>query len=168
MKYWRFQLAFDGEPQGVGFLTGIEDVGLPGDKEVDLLDEFQSLPCPTVYCPCEFWFTAEGVHKYRTALQKMAEQISPYNWTLTYAMMDASVEDYNAAVYKDALQIAWDKKKVPNHDTVEYKELENEIALLQQVIIPVEEEYQKEKNEAEQAVAELQQEIARRFGTAHE
>ena len=46
MRFYRFELAFDGEPQGVGFLQGAEDVGLDNKDLLSLLDPFEKLPSP--------------------------------------------------------------------------------------------------------------------------
>lgn len=40
MKFYRFELAFDGTPQGVGFLQGVDDIGLSNKKFTALMDPF--------------------------------------------------------------------------------------------------------------------------------
>ena len=66
---FRFALAFDGEPQGVGLFTGLRDVGLRQESEDRILEGFKELKIPAAYGDPEapgistarFWFTEEGV-----------------------------------------------------------------------------------------------------------
>ena len=45
--YIRFELAFEGEEQGVGFMTGLDDTGMDEDEVEDLLAPFnRSLDVP--------------------------------------------------------------------------------------------------------------------------
>ena len=66
MRFYRFELAFDGEPQGVGFLQGAEDVGLDNKDLLSLLDPFEKLPSPYLDEPlgAMFFFTEEGMDRY--------------------------------------------------------------------------------------------------------
>lgn len=46
MKLFRFELAFDGEPQDIGILRGLDDIGLPEGVSVNIEEDFNELPCP--------------------------------------------------------------------------------------------------------------------------
>lgn len=106
-RYFRFELAFDGEAQNIGFLTGIDDIGLDIHCEVELLAPFESLPCPHIHTRCEFWFTEDGLCRYQDALMDIARTIRKKNWQLIYAVFDASEEDLGNRVYCDKWQAAW-------------------------------------------------------------
>ena len=43
MKLYRYELYCDDEPQDVGFLVGLQDLGLSSEKEDDLMYPFDSL-----------------------------------------------------------------------------------------------------------------------------
>ena len=67
MKFYRFELAFDGTPQGVGFLQGVDDIGLSNKKFTALMDPFDELPCPRLTdfeSRVLFFFTEEGLKKF--------------------------------------------------------------------------------------------------------
>ena len=40
MKLFRFELAFDGEPQDIGILRGLDDIGLPEGVSVNMEEDF--------------------------------------------------------------------------------------------------------------------------------
>ena len=44
MKLYRFELAFMGEMQNVGFLHGLNDIGLDAETERQMLAPFDKLP----------------------------------------------------------------------------------------------------------------------------
>ena len=87
--YPRFELAFDGEPQGVGFMTGLEDVGLPTHIESQLHQPFDDkLESPIIrsmtHEPVEFWFTDLGLETFWPAIRDIARKIAKYDWSLLY------------------------------------------------------------------------------------
>lgn len=106
-RYFRFELAFDGVPQEVGFLTGVDDIGLDMKSENELLAPFESLPCPRVHTRCKFWFTESGLRRYADDLTAFAKRIRKENWDLIYAVFEASEEDLKQRVYHDRWQAAW-------------------------------------------------------------
>ena len=109
-KVYRFVLAFDGEPQGAGFLSGLEDIGLNEDMENGLLDLFSSLTIPRITNPAQFWFTEQGIETFAPAINRVIEEIEPYGWSLLGKVYEPTAEDMEAVIYQDEHQIAWLKK----------------------------------------------------------
>lgn len=103
-KYYRFELVFFDEPQDVGFLQGIDEIGLPVHTERLLLDQFASLPCPHLTEPCEFWFTEEGLQTFGDAIDLVNKEIQPLGWNIIGGVME---DDGAIAIYRDAWQAAW-------------------------------------------------------------
>lgn len=65
MKLFRFELAFDGEPQDIGILRGLDDIGLPEGVSVNIEEDFNELPCPKFSEAVSFWFTEFGVQTFQ-------------------------------------------------------------------------------------------------------
>lgn len=100
----RFELAFDGEPQEVGFLQGLCDAGLPQVTAELLYALFSSLPAPKIESDCgvEFWFRPAGIEKYRDAINKIIQALDNVNWQVLCGTME---EDTQAnAIYFDEWQ----------------------------------------------------------------
>ena len=70
-RLFRFELAFSGEPQGVGFLQGLDDVGLLGFIRDDLYSLFDTLPIYELDEPVSFWFTEDGLRQYEDAINRL-------------------------------------------------------------------------------------------------
>lgn len=82
--YVRFELAFDGEEQQVGFLTGLEDTGMDAEEVEELLEPFnQNMKVP----PYRDWqsdsehfpgayFTKVGYLKYKDAINRIIEAVT--------------------------------------------------------------------------------------------
>lgn len=116
MAYHRFEMAFDNIPQKIGFLQGLGDVGLTLKEEADLLELFQSLPCPNVnHFPSEFWFTEAGLERYATAILKIGKAIGRNNWQLMYRKMDRMPKAKTE--YMDKWQAAWDPREIRSKAT---------------------------------------------------
>ena len=122
MKVYRFELCFDGEPQEVGFLQGLDDIGLPIREETRLADLFESLPAPHLGGPCSFWFTESGLEQYRSALDQVAMSIAEYNWSLMAASMPVTAELISSRLYEDQWQMAW-KPECLTGNLFEFKEI---------------------------------------------
>lgn len=110
--YYRFELGLKGENQGIGFLQGIDEIGLEIQTEIMLLDFFEELPCPTLHFPCEFWFTSEGLKHFSEALSIVDKTIRECGWYLVYAQKKADPE---TAAYRDEWQAAWTIKRPQKH-----------------------------------------------------
>ena len=79
-RLFRFELAFSGEPQGVGFLQGLDDVGLLGFIRDDLYSLFDTLPIYELDEPVSFWFTEDGLRQYEDAINRIADEVSENGW----------------------------------------------------------------------------------------
>lgn len=42
MKYTRYELCFEGEPQNIGFMMGLDDIGIDEDEIETLLEPFEA------------------------------------------------------------------------------------------------------------------------------
>lgn len=126
MRFHRFELAFCDEPQNIGFMQGLEDVGLPIELESELHQPFDDeLESPVIrsitHEQVEFWFTEAGYQKFLPHILKIAAAIAQHNddWCLLYGTMDA---DVSTAVYSDQYQAAW-PISVLNTDNSTFKEV---------------------------------------------
>lgn len=105
----RFELSFDGQPQGVGMFQGLPDVGLTVPQYSKALSLFEDLPSPYIDlrdCDFEtvsFWFTPAGVKRFSGAIRELRRAISDYGWELLKAEID---DQYVDPIYEDAYQMA--------------------------------------------------------------
>lgn len=112
MKFYRFELAFSGEPQDVGFLQGLDDVGL-GDAERQALyqpfneylksREVETDDGSDVVC----FFTEAGVSRFERDIDNIIQAIAPMGWSLLASVMEEP--DYDNALYHDQYQAAWSR-----------------------------------------------------------
>lgn len=145
MKFYRFTLAFDGEPQEVGFLQGLSEVGLPDEVLIALYKPFDTklkVPVLTVFQDenCvrgEFWFTEAGVRLFAQDIENILQAISPYNWQILCGVLDSSVrgseddaidlmQDY---LYQDEYQICWPRQVLA---PTEFHEIESVFDILKE------------------------------------
>lgn len=114
MVLTRFELSFDGNPQGVGMFQGLTDVGMPNHQYSKILDLFEQLPSPYIDMRDEafdhidgdtlsFWFTPAGVKRFSGAIRELRRAISDYGWELLKAEID---DQYVDPIYEDAYQMA--------------------------------------------------------------
>lgn len=107
MKLFRFELAFDGEPQGVGFMQGTYDIGLPKLITSNLYSLFDELPYHELNYEedtISFWFTEYGLDYFGEAINKVIKDIAEKNWQFVGAIME---DDLSCAIYKDEFQAAF-------------------------------------------------------------
>ena len=112
MKFYRFELAFSGEPQDVGFLQGLDDVGLDDAERQALYQPFneylKSREVETddgsdVVC----FFTEAGVSRFKRDIDNIIQAIAPMGWSLLGTVMEEA--DYEFACYHDEYQAAWSR-----------------------------------------------------------
>lgn len=107
-QFYRYELSLHGEKQGMGFLTGLEDVGLPLSEESMLYDPFEELKSPSLPVDentCyEFWFTEQGNERYASAIAAVENAINPLGWDLICLTKMANSD---SAIYIDPDQVAW-------------------------------------------------------------
>ena len=108
-KFYRFELAFDDQPQGVGFLQGLKDTGLPKAITDDIYHEFDLLPAQTLEDPGlpVFFFTEAGLDRYGAVLDRIISALDEINWQLFGYIME---DDLTNAVYYDVWQAAFDRE----------------------------------------------------------
>lgn len=104
MKLFRFELAFDGEPQDIGILRGLDDIGLPEGVSVNIEGDFNELPCPKLSEAVSFWFTEFGVQTFQATLDYLVEQSRELNWQILYAELPGM--SISKALYADQFQVA--------------------------------------------------------------
>lgn len=120
--FFRFELAFDGEPQDVGLLQGLEDVGLPTDVCGNLYEGFASLKSPDLETddgPVSFWFSGDGLEKYGESIDLIQKTIIEKGWSLIVSTMKMDASDMANAVYQDEYQAAWTREYVWNASKME-------------------------------------------------
>lgn len=104
MKLFRFELAFDGEPQDIGILRGLDDIGLSEGVSVNIEEDFNELPCPKLSEAVSFWFTEFGVQTFQATLDYLVEQSMELNWQILYAELPGV--SISKALYADQFQVA--------------------------------------------------------------
>ena len=104
MKLFRFELAFDGEPQDIGILRGLDDIGLPEGVSVNIEEDFNELPCPKFSEAVSFWFTEFGVQTFQATLDYLVEQSMELNWQILYAELPGV--SISKSLYADQFQVA--------------------------------------------------------------
>lgn len=81
--YIRFEMAFEGEEQQVGFLTGLDDTGMDEDEVEELMEPFnRSMGVPpyrnwkgeTTHFPGAY-FTKAGYLLFKDAIDKIVEAV---------------------------------------------------------------------------------------------
>lgn len=105
MKLFRFELAFDGIPQEIGIMMGLDDIGLRQDVSVNIEADFNELASPHLPEEVSFWFTERGLQTYQPTIDFMAEHSRELNWQILYAEMPEG--DVSKAVYTDEFQVAF-------------------------------------------------------------
>lgn len=110
MRFYRFELAFDGEPQDVGFLQGTNDTGLDSQTFRSLMAPFENLASPDLYEPLgvAFFFTEEGLHRYRSAINAFIAPLEALGWSLMGYVLDEP--NYSRSIYHDTDQAAWNRE----------------------------------------------------------
>ena len=108
-RFYRFELAIEGQPQGVGFLQGLEDTGLPKSTTDDIYHAFDSLPAQTLDDPGlpAFFFTEAGLDRFGVVLDCIIDELREVNWQLLGYVMEDNLAN---AVYYDEWQAAFDRE----------------------------------------------------------
>lgn len=123
-RLFRFELAFDGTPQGVGFLQGLANVGLWEVIEDGLYSLFETLPvCELgVDEPVSFWFTEYGLDRYDDSINRIADEIAENNWQLIGTSID---DDMKNAIYKDEFQVAFLRSDICERFILKYVDVKD-------------------------------------------
>lgn len=105
---YRFVLAFCGEPQGVGFFCGFDDIGLPKTEADRLSKPFDNLAVPNLTIDpgrdsVQFWLTEQGLSHYSNAIDSIVNAIGEYDWSLIGYRIPNSI---SVPIYSDDDQVA--------------------------------------------------------------
>lgn len=108
-RMYRFELAFCGEPQGVGLLQGLQDAVPNRQKRDRLYAMFDELPVPELDWddPVEFWFREAGVRKFESAINTIIDTLADIDWQVLGCVMDD--DSVQNAIYFDEYQAAFDR-----------------------------------------------------------
>ena len=109
-KAFRFELAFDGEPEHVGVFQGVSDIGLAEDEVNSFLAEFSDLKIPELSRNSESWFTLLGLKEFFEAIKDFSAKLEETGWSILMYVRDMTVQEVKAAKYRDAYQIVLNSK----------------------------------------------------------
>lgn len=126
--YYRFELAFLGEPQDVGILQGLEDTPLPFVLTEEIYSYFNRLPVPEDLetpddSPIVSLFTKKGLKEFADALNVIIFELEPFNWQVIGRSFEL---DPQHAIYQDEYQVAFSRTDIIEltfFDTNDYKEV---------------------------------------------
>lgn len=106
MRLYRFELAFDGQPQNVGLFQDLEAISPRQAQQIREL--FNELPVPDLNAiaekaPVSSWFTEQGIYKFLPQLKQVNDWLTGRGWNLAGAAIDVSPA---MLVYRDEHQAA--------------------------------------------------------------
>lgn len=120
---YRYELAFNGELQDIGFLQGMYELGLDDGRADDLVRNFDTLmKIPSgVFCPnARSFFTEKGIDVSREDISRLVSAYREHGLfqvavgTLQEVMLDVDdilySDDYQAIIRQDAMKgrIRWE------------------------------------------------------------
>lgn len=115
---YRFELAFEGVPQEVGFLVGLDDC-FSAELSMPLYERFKDLPTPGVTYRERgtFWFTEYGYEAFAADIQAVDDALHEIGWSLLRYELRLAQEEINLlAQYQDRYQVAlpleWTNDKI--------------------------------------------------------
>lgn len=129
---YRFELAFDGEPQDIGLLQGVDDIPMLALVRDAFYGMFGSLNSPDVFSEDDskvvFWFTEEGLKKYSNAINFIIPELEKNNWQVIAMPLrfDSGVSNFltmDDALYEDAFQVAFSYTDVYDTHLHDYREI---------------------------------------------
>lgn len=105
-KFYRYELLFDGENQGVGFLVGLPDTGLSETEVCDLRDHFDNeLPVPNLFLDhpvrTKSYFTEAGNMIFLPSIHRIMQAL-PEPWSVCAITVP---EITGKALYRDYFQV---------------------------------------------------------------
>ena len=104
---FRFELFFNGEYQGVGLLTGLEDICGPATYRKLIKPFNDNLPIPLdIKGRCSFWFTEKGLETFAPAIDAINHYIKEKGWEIRGTFLYVHISEI---LYKDELQVALDE-----------------------------------------------------------
>lgn len=108
LKLCRYELFCDNEPQDVGFLVGLEDLGLSTETEDFLLAPFDTMlnvPDSPYMRDSASFFTPAGNEKFQAAIQAVCEAYSGSMFHIKVAELDFPQDYASEILYQDRDQV---------------------------------------------------------------
>lgn len=108
--YYRYELTFDGEPQQVGFLHGLDEAlahcNMRPSHRLYLYDLFKSLRSPNCEGQVEFWFSEKGRRVFNRHIDILCAAIEQLQ--NPWGVIERKTDGFpgRKIVYQDELQIA--------------------------------------------------------------
>ena len=108
MKLYRYELYCDEEPQDVGLLVGLQDLGLSCETEEELLEPFDlrlTIPdLPGMRGSASF-FTAEGHSRFQADIFRVAAAFKDSIFDIMRCCLELPESYLDSVVYRDANQV---------------------------------------------------------------
>lgn len=135
-KLYRFELSYDGEPQGIGLLAGIGELGFSEEFEEWLLHDFdQYLPISPLTQSATFWFREDGLRRFQQALDMLIQEVREKGWDVDLRVKEMEMD---AVIYQDIYQVALNEK-VTSAPQGEVRDFSNVKELLDDIMYSSEE-----------------------------
>lgn len=104
MKYTRYELCFEGEPQNIGFMMGLDDIGIDEDEIETLLKPFEAglSLIPKMHAfernASHFpgsYFTESGLSTFEAPINRIIEAIIEKNsdWSVNTVVLETPLID---------------------------------------------------------------------------
>ena len=111
---YRFELAFDGVPQDVGILQGLDDTPVSLFTRDELYSFFDSLPIPPSLSTeddsrLSCWFTEKGLAEFAPAINVIITEVEKFNWQV---IGKSVCIDTDFALYSDEFQVMFSRTDV--------------------------------------------------------
>ena len=113
MKLYRYELYCEEEPQDVGFLVGVQDLGLSCEAEENLLYPFDSMldiPDSPFMCDSVSLFTESGNKRFQTDIFRVAAAYEDSIFDVMLCTLDFPGHLLDKVVYQDEDQICIPRK----------------------------------------------------------
>ena len=112
MVLYRYELFCEDEPQDVGFLVGIDDLGLSCEKEEYLLNLFENLKIPNIpnMRNTVSLFTKQGVNNFNNAINELLKAYDDSVFDIACVKINLPLEEEDSIVYQDKNQVCLKKE----------------------------------------------------------
>lgn len=113
MRLYRYELSCDGDYQEVGFLVGLQDIGLSNEVEERLLAPFNSklaIPDSAEIRNAVFFFTEYGRHILKDEIQAVCDAYNDSIFDVDFATLRLPESHYDKIIYADLYQICIPQK----------------------------------------------------------
>ncbi len=107
MRLYRYELFCDEEPQDVGFIVGLDDLGLSAEQEEHLLAlfdknlEIPNIPQRNTLC----FFTEYGNHRFKNAIDALVDAYYGSIFDVKCCILDFPDACFDDILYQDEDQV---------------------------------------------------------------